>query len=721
MEDSKAAAKREQLLDLLNTKLRHLENEIAVGRAENAQTVSVYLNSLREITEKNKKLLKEVAEKKKAKKELELSEEKYRTLVETVTDIIYRIDQHGNFFFLNQAVDQLGYKPEELLGKNFKELVHPEDYEHISRAGALEKFAGRITGDRHAPKLFDERRTGNRITRNLEVRLVTKTKEVRDVSINYVLVEVNSAGQYSSKGKFLGSIGVIRDVTERKKAEEALQESEERFRTLAELLPEIVLELDERGLISYLNRRYYDVSGYSRDEIKEGAEAAEMFVASQRRQVRKNILEQINGGEAWIHEFEVARKDGGSFPAIARFTPVYKYGRIAGMRGIIFDLTERKQLEEEQSKGSKLESIGILAGGIAHDFNNILTAILGNITLGKICAGKNAELNRFLSEAEDASLRARSLTQQLLTFSRGITTDIKPASIAILLKTAVPFALRGSNVTPVLHLPEDLWLAEFDEDQISQVINNLVINAVQSMPEGGTVTVSAENVTLKASGRLPLEEGKYVKFSIRDKGLGIPKENLNKIFDPYFSTKEHGSGLGLATAYSVIKRHGGYIAVNSTPGAGSEFQIYLPATFEKAPERAVETPEDLEHRAKILVMDDDKMVRDVARRMLEQIGCVVEVAGDGAEALKIYKKARSSGNPFDLVVMDLTVPGGMGGKEALQKMLKFDPRARAIVSSGYSQDQVLSNYEKYGFKGLISKPYKLEELRNVIHRVLKRK
>lgn len=290
-----------------------------------------------------------------------------------------------------------------------------------------------------------------------------------------------------------------------------------------------------------------------------------------------------------------------------------------------------------------------------------------------------------------------------------------------LIREATGFSLRGSNVKCKHYIDKDLWVCKVDTGQISQVIQNLVINADQALPGGGTISVHASNVTIGPGDRLPLIEGRYVKLTIRDQGHGIPAEHLPKIFDPYFTTKQKGSGLGLATCYSIIKRHNGHIAVESARDAGTTFHFYLPASSEQIEEKEEVREEVIVFTGKILVMDDEREVGDAAAGMLEHLRHEVELAADGAEAIKLYKKARKSERPFDIVILDLTIPGGMGGEETVKKLIEIDPDVKAIVSSGYSNDPVLTDYQDYGFSAVMSKPYRIKEWRKVLRSVLKEK
>ena len=382
--------------------------------------------------------------------------------------------------------------------------------------------------------------------------------------------------------------------------------------------------------------------------------------------------------------------------------------------GVLRDVTERRYIEEERLKSSKLESISTLAGGIAHDFNNILTGILGNASLIKSNLAHQDESYTLADEVEKASNRARALTQQLLTFARGSTPLKRVVDITGLIQESVPFALRGSKARYHLELDRGLWSVNVDEGQISQVLNNILINADQAMPSGGNISINASNLPLKLKEVMPLSAGDYVRISISDEGIGIPAQYTDKIFDPYFTTKAQGTGLGLATTYSIIKNHQGHIALRSTPGEGTTFDIYLPATnWDAAPMASGETGAGISS-GHVLVMDDEEMVQRTVLRMLERIGFRAEVAADGAEAVRMYREARETGDPFDLLIMDLTVPGGMGGREAMEELLKYDSGVKAVVSSGYSTDQVMSRYRDFGFIGMVVKPYTLEELRCVL-------
>lgn len=518
-------------------------------------------------------------------------------------------------------------------------------------------------------------------------------------------------------------------ITERRRAEEALRKSEERLSAIFNNTPNVAIQgYDINGRVHYWNKAAEKLFGWTQDEalgktldqLMLDKESADEFYL-----LLKAVDESNKPRDAF--EWNFTNKEGNKGTVYSTIFPIPSSGGKKEFICMDIDITERKKIEKELIKAQKLESIGVLAGGIAHDFNNILTAILGNISLVKMSTNLEDNTLQRLVEAEKASLRAKDLTKQLLTFAKGGAPIKKAVSILELLKDSASFALRGSNVKCEFSLPDDpstgsgqaLWSVEVDEGQMSQVIHNLILNADQAMPEGGIIKISAENIVVGAEHALPKEGGRYVKIAIGDLGVGIPKEHLPKIFDPYFTTKEKRGGLGLAIAYSIIKKHDGLITVESEERAGTTFHIYLPAS-----QKEVRTGKEerkgllLMGRGKILVMDDEEIIREIAGKMLSRIGYEVEVAIDGSEAIERYKIARESGHPFDAVILDLTIPGGMGGKEAVKRLLQIDPGVKAIVSSGYSDDPIMAESRRYGFRGCLAKPYKIQELSEVLHGVI---
>ncbi len=504
-------------------------------------------------------------------------------------------------------------------------------------------------------------------------------------------------------------------IIQRKQAAETL-------RALIQASPLAIVSIDRSETVLSWNAAAERVFGWTAAEVV--GKPYPLIPPDSQQEVRA-LRERALLGEA-LTEVEVrrVRKDG-SLADVSLSSACLRDtdGNVTGYILLLTDITERKKLEEELFRNRKIESIGLLAGGIAHDFNNLLSVVLGNISLARIKSDAGAEKVKVierLQEAEKACFRARELTHQLLTFSKGGAPVKKTASLAALLKETAGFALRGSDVRCEFRLPEDLWSAEIDESQIGQVVSNLIINADQAMPNGGVIDVMAENLNIPEHSPLPLSPGNYVKVTIRDHGIGIPKEHMQRVFDPYFSTKQRGSGLGLATAYSIVKRHDGYLTLESDLGVGTAAMFYLPASSKYAPASRSKPRRVIAGKGRILAMDDEEMIRDLLSGMLEQLGYEVVVANDGAEALLLYSAAMRSGRPFNAVIMDLTVPGGMGGKDAVKRLLQIDPNARVIVSSGYSKDPIMSDYAQHGFAGVIAKPYQVEDMSAVLHKVVHR-
>ncbi len=391
---------------------------------------------------------------------------------------------------------------------------------------------------------------------------------------------------------------------------------------------------------------------------------------------------------------------------------------IIGVALAFRDVTKERRMEASLIKLNKLESIVTFARGIVHDFSKTLALILGNISFIKLYSKPGDMFFDRLAIVEKASVMAGELAQQLFNFSGDNPPTLEPTSIAELLKETASFALNGSNVRCEFFMPDNLWTVKIDVGQMSQVIMNLIINANQAMPQGGIIEIRAENATVDAKYDLPLECGNYIKISIKDRGIGIPEEHLQKIFNLYFTTKQEGDGLGLAIVNSIVDNHGGYITANSRMGYGTTFHIYLPAFPEIIPIEKSEEEKLFMGKGKILVMDDDEMIRELSCVMLDRIGYEAATAREGAEAITLYKEAQESGQPFDAVILDFTISSGMGGKEAIQELLEIDPEIKAIISSGYSNDPIMSNFREYGFSGVIPKPCKITELSEIVSNVI---
>lgn len=534
-----------------------------------------------------------------------------------------------------------------------------------------------------------------------------------------ISISMQTAPLLGREGRTRGGMGIVEEISERKKAEEDLAAEKERLAVTLRSIGDGVITTDMGGRVVLLNQVAESQTGWRQEEAF-GRTLQEVFciVDEKTRDRCQNPVEKVilsGKTEILTAPTLLVRRDGQERTIADSGAPIRdKDGKMIGVVLVFRDITDQQRLSEELLKYEKLKSIGVLAGGIAHDFNNILTGIMGNISLAKMFAQDAEKVRKRLDEAEKASYLARELTQQLLTFSRGGAPVKTTASMAEYVQEAVTFALRGSKLKGEFSIPDDTWPVDFDQGQFQQVIHNLVINADQAMPEGGILRVGLGNKTITAGEGIALPEGRYVQIWFTDQGVGIPRENFSKVFDPFFTTKPRASGLGLATAYSIIKRHDGLITVESKPGQGTTFRLTLPASG-KIPPVQEEAPSPLVRgHGRILVMDDEAIVREVLGEMLTRLGFEVAYAHDGAEAVKIYRVAKKIDQPFDLLIMDLTVAGGMGGLEALQQLLEFDPKVRAIASSGYSSDPVMSDFQAHGFKGVMAKPYTLEELSLVL-------
>ena len=542
---------------------------------------------------------------------------------------------------------------------------------------------------------------------------------VRDRFFDIVATPVKN-----KEGKVVYGVLLYHDITFQKHAAAAIAAEKEQLAVTLRSIAEGVITTDVDGHIVLMNRVAEQLTGWTQKEATGQTSCEVFWIVDEKNRATCIYLPRdvMSSGEniARTEDTVLIARDGYERLISANAAPIYDHDReIVGVVMVFRDITSEKRIEEELLNARRIESLGILAGGIAHDFNNLLTGILGNITLAKMTAEQGTPVVEKLTRAEKACMRARDLTQQLLTFSKGGAPVKKTAAITDLLKETALFALRGSNVQCHFEIADDLWPAEIDEGQIAQVINNLVINADQAMPDGGIITVSAVNAKIRNSKRLPLKPGRYLQITVQDTGPGIDPDNIDKIFDPYFSTKKTGSGLGLASCYAIIKKHDGYIHVESKKNQGATFTFYLAAS--NAP--VLDYREDVheaggEQTGRILIMDDEEMILELSRELLSIHGFDVAVSTDGKEAIAAYQKALQEGNPFDVVIMDLTIPGGMGGKEAIQQLRVIDPTVKAIVSSGYSMDAAMADFASHGFVAVVPKPYKAGTLLRVIQEVL---
>jgi PAS domain S-box-containing protein len=506
----------------------------------------------------------------------------------------------------------------------------------------------------------------------------------------------------------------IAGAVKQRRVEEAYREGQDRLRGIVENALDLICELGEDGRYVYASPSHASTMGYSTEDLL-GRDFFEFIHSDEREWVRK--------------EFQLALASRSSVHLEVRYRHASGAWRMLGINGkpyrsvtgevlavlVSRDITRRKQVEDELLKSNKLESLGILAGGIAHDFNNILGILWSNISLAKLLARDRAIVVEHLAEAERVLTRARDMTKQLLTFARGGEPVKRTASLADLVRESARFSLSGTGVAIQITEAVGLWPVDVDEGQINQVFNNIFMNAHQAMPEGGTITVSVENAYVTQDRGTPLPAGRYVAATVRDTGIGMDSGTITRIFDPYFTTKQDGSGLGLTTAYSIVKKHNGHISVSSQEGEGAVFTVYLPASTASSGFMKTPAAGSLDGSGRILVMDDEEAFRRALVQLLREAGYEAEAACDGREAVGLYSEALRQGRPYDAVIMDLTVPGGVGGKETIDRLRELDPNVRAIASSGCSDDPIMAEYGSYGFAAVLAKPYSAGELAAALH------
>lgn len=518
----------------------------------------------------------------------------------------------------------------------------------------------------------------------------------------------------------------LSDISERCRMEEDLRREKNFITSVLEVLPSLVIVFNREGKIIEFNKACEELTGYRDDEVK-GKSIADLFIPKEEREevfasfwlaaateVKRLPLQLEHG---WL------TRDGDkriiSWTNTANFDSQgnFLFGIASGL-----DITDRMAAERELRKKEKLESISLLAGGIAHDFNNILTALIGNISLARFEAEDQPALHNRLEQAEKASLRARNLARQLLNFVKEGSPHQTTVGLSKLIRETVQFTLRGSNIRPIYDIPAELSPVKVDPGQISQIIENLTINAVQAMPDGGTIQISGETVPfeqIEKHEEIPRPHAEnYVAITFQDSGTGMEPEIVRRIFQPYFTTKSRGTGLGLTTSYSIAKNHQGLLSVSSQIGEGTAFTLYLPASTEqvKAEKNPQSKPAYSSGGGKILVVDDEKPILLLLEETLTSFGYKFVGAANGPHGINAYEKAIADHQPFDLVIMDLTIPGEMSGLQTMQRIRELDPSARGIISTGYSHAEVMREHAKYGFQDAIAKPYNIQELLAVVEK-----
>ena len=628
---------------------------------------------------------------------------KYELIVSTVHDSMSFIDSTYTYKAVNNALMRaFDTSREEIVGHSVAELF------------GLEVFENKI--QKHLDKALE----GNEVYH--EDWFDYPGWGRRYVTLSYF-------PYFEEDGTITGIAAISSDITDRKKTEDLLMESESRYRHLFEYANDAIVLIKDNRIIN-CNKKSLETFRCTKKEIlnkqMRSLHALLQSDGENSHDKWQRILQSVLYDKPQFFEWTFSRFNHSDFAAEVSLNHIELKGQYY-VQAIIRDITERKRREEEQIKVSKLESIGTLAGGIAHDFNNILATILGNIELAQSYVPHGDKTFARLNKAIAACNRAKELTRQFLTLSKGGAPIKKTGSLLGLIKGSCDLALSGRNVECEYTIPDELWIVEFDENQLVHAFNNIILNASQSMPEGGRVSISAKNIIMKSDtfeSGVFVSKGPYIQVMIKDHGSGIPDEILPKIFDPYFSTKELGTqkgmGLGLTTAYSIIKKHGGYIFAESKIGVGTTFYVLLPAIQKEISDMIQDRQDFKSGKGNILLMDDEEMIRDTVSEMLHQLGYQVEVSQRGEEAIEKFLSAQKCGSPFDAVILDLTVRGGMGGVETMKKLKEIDPMVSGIVFSGYSDDAVMINFEKYGFIGVVVKPFNMNDLADTVQKVVKK-
>ncbi len=642
-------------------------------------------------------LEKRVRDSEKKNTHLELEFHKHKLFNEAILnsspDVIYVYDllEKCNVYSNEGIMRVLGYSTDEMkeMGELLVEkLMHPDDF-HIYLNETLPRYQSAQDNE------FIEH----------EYRMKHKNGQLR------WLLSKESIFIRQKDGKPHQIFGIITDITEKRISEQKYQILFNKMLN-GYALHEIICNTEGKP-VDYkflaVNPAFEEITGLKSKDI-EGKTVLEILPETELYWIETYGRVALTGEPTF---FENYSKELNQHFEITAFQPAPNQ-----FACIFQDVTERKQVQDRIQQARKIEAIGTLAGGIAHDFNNMLSVITGNISYALSNLNTEDELFEVLSDVQQGAKQAQNLTNQLLTFSKGGEPIKKMVNLNQIIKESAEFVTRGAKSRCEFNFTENLWAVEVDAGQLNQAISNLVINANQAMPDGGIILIKTENAEIEDNNNLGISNGNHIKISIEDQGIGISEKYHLTIFEPYFSTKQKGSGLGLASTYSIIKKHDGHITVFSEVDKGAVFQIYLPVSLKKF-EKTNEKKNDLHYGfGRILIMDDQEPVYKMAGRILSQIGYKTYFARDGKQAIEMYKKAFESKKTFDLVILDLTIPGGMGGAKTISELLKIDPKVKAVVSSGYSNDPIMANYQDYGFCGVVPKPYTKDQVAELLNKIL---
>ena len=629
-------------------------------------------------------LTRDISERKRMDTALRESEERFSRLAQASFEGV-AIHDKGRILDANQAMaDLFGYEPSELIGMYVLDLAGPGSRDLVR--------AMFLAGHDRPYEAIGLRKDGTSFVGELNGK---------PMSYHGRVVRVTA----------------IRDISERKRDEAAIAAEKERLAVTLRSIGDGVITTDITGAIAIMNRVAEELTGWTQSEA-EGKPLAAVFAILDEvtREPCQNPVEKVLASgrivESTNHTL-LASRDGTERHIANSGAPITdRDGKTIGVVLVFRDITEKRRIQDAIQRAARLDSLGVLAGGIAHDFNNLLTGLFGYVELAR-SVSKDARAIEYLEATLATMNRARALTLQLLTFAKGGAPAQRITSLVPFIQEAVQFALSGANVSCHFSLPDDVWPCNIDKNQISQVIDNIVINAQQAMPNGGFIEISASNVFTEERQHPSLARGHYVRVSIADRGIGIPKDVIPRIFDPFYTTKTKGHGLGLATCYSIVSCHGGCIDVESEPGKGSAFHVYLPAS----PEAVVAGPATIimqKGSGRVIVVDDEEAIRTTVRRMVEALGYTVVCRKEGKEAIDLYVEEAKAGRRFAAMILDLTIRGGMGGKETVAEIRKLDKDLPVFVASGYANDPVMRNPRQYGFTGSIGKPFTIAELSDML-------
>jgi PAS domain S-box-containing protein len=662
------------------------------------------------------------------------------SIVATISDPLFLVDLDHSIRTTNAAAcHMLGYELHELLGHPISKIFPPST-DGESNTGFMHMLETGVVNDVETALVTKQGRSipvslSWSMTRSKDGRVLGITFVGRDITerlrfqegLKQARDELQNRVEEQTRELTVANKLLRDEIAERMKVEEQLANDKEYLTVTLRSIADGVIVTDSEGRITLRNRVAEELTGCSPDEML-GQPLCDVFRVideKTRTSIGDPFQAVVDKGEAVSlgEGVLLIAKDGTERLISDSGAPIqYHSGNARGVVIVFRDISERRRLEERLLKTRKLESVSVLAAGLAHDFNNILTGIMTSLFVARTQVKPESETYQLLSEAEQSAFRASTLTKQLLTFSKSTTPVRQRTSLRELVEETAGYCLSGSHVDYELQLDDDLYDVELDRGQMDQALSNIVINAEEAMPGGGSIRIQARNRSIRADDGLPLRDGEFVVVSVIDQGSGIAEENLHRIFDPYFTTKEEHNGLGLTTAYAIVTKHEGCVDVESRVGQGSTVYVYLPAAqpeehFE-GPELDDETGGVVIEPRRVLFMDDEDYLRRTAKKLLEHLGYEAVIVSEGEEAVGVYERALADGKPFDAIILDLVVSSGLGAKDTLSRIRQLDPDVRAIVTSGFSSDPVMQNCNKHGFSGSLTKPYVAGEIAKALEKVL---